>query len=87
MALNLKAAVVQLYLLYHFKVAFEAFLVSLLWCDVKKVVRGAVPLLSFQNQAEIMVNGLSAWGFLMLGVNGITWGCNGGMWCYFLRLC
>lgn len=42
-ALNLKAAIVQLYLLYHFKVssqsfkvAFEAFLVSLLWCDVKK---------------------------------------------------
>lgn len=60
---------------------------SLLHWDAEKVVRGAVALVSLQSRAEIMVSGLSAWGLLMLGVNGITWGCNGGMWCYFLRLC
>lgn len=26
-----------------------------------------------------LANGLSAWGFSILGVNGITWCCNGAM--------
>lgn len=31
------------------------------------------------SEPEIMADGLSAWGFSMLGVNGITWCCNGAM--------